>query len=176
MIKNFHQSEIVSNFNHKYKAKLLEFIELLYTKDSKLMAIEDLDDRRRQAAQLAGLDLGSEETKDIIDLQDEKVNDLIFHFMCTQNSNRFNNLINAQNLLWSYQKMLSKPFPENDDEAQKAVSFRSKLSDECDAQTERIDRLMAEIFPKEIKEKAESNIRKLYSHEARLKMSREKSA
>jgi archaellum component FlaC len=169
MIKSFRDSEIVSSFDHKYKVKVLEFIEFLYAKDSILMAVEDMEDRRRQAAHLAGMDPDKEEIKKIIEFMDEKVNDLAFHFMCTNNSNRFNNLLNAQNLLWSYQKMLSKPFPENDEEAQKAVTFRSKLSDECDAQTERIDRLMSEIFPKEIKEKAEDNIRKMYSLEGRLK-------
>jgi len=170
MVKNFRESKICESFSHKYKPKILEFIELLCSQDSKLNSVSDLDERRRQAADLAGLDIDKPGIYEITHLEDEEVNELIFHFMCIQNTNGFNNLWTYQRLLWRYQRMLNKPFPEDEEKQDKALTFRSKLRVECEALEASIARLTIEIFGRgQIADIATDNVRKMYTLESRLK-------
>lgn len=140
----------------------------MYDQGSKLQEVKDLDDRRRRAADLAGLDQNNEETQEFIEGRSEIGNELMFALMVSQNQNRFNNMLSRQNLLWSYQRMLNKPFPDDEAAAEKAVSLRRKLSDECDKLSEKIDVDMNELFG-DGKKFGEGKVRMMYSPEARLK-------
>lgn len=169
MEKRFQDMQVCKDFKHKNKDKILLYIELLYNKKSKLNNIEDLWQRKLEACKQAGL--ASDDMKDIMEMKDLIVNDLIFHYQSYfQNSNKHQKLLSDQQLFWNMQKILNSSIPEGDeDDTEKKMSARNKISENCDQLLSRIDRLLSEIYSQDMIETAEITIRQLMTPEMRLK-------
>lgn len=145
-----------------------KYIELVYSMDSPLNAIEDLLHRKKKAAQRAGYPEGDERAQEIMDMKVDSVNQKIFTFLKKQSSNKFMKLISDQQL---YFKMMEKVLflQEGQDEA--GLSKAAKLSRDADEVMIRISGLYNEIFRSQpaLMQVAERNVTRLLAPEQRIK-------
>lgn len=149
---------------------------MMYDQSSKLQKIENLDARSKEAVRLSGLDPEEGSIYDIINLLHEEANELIYHFHVAVSPNKHQLLSTYQKLFWSYQKTITKQFHTitgGGDEAEKAIKLCSQLSEECDKLITKMDKLQAEVFPKELKKVVEIQVKKSVAQEGYLKLLRQ---
>lgn len=156
--------DVCKDFINKDKTKIIRYIELVYNKESILNGIQNLKERKNEACRQAKLDLGDSSTKKIMNLRNEEVNTLIFHYLSIfQNSNSFHQLCTDQQLFWSIQQILMKPIQTDDeDEIIEKYKKRGALSESADQIKMRINRLYSEIFfSEDFKEIALTQVRQM---------------
>lgn len=172
MIK-FSDMDVCQRFVSKDKNKILSYIERLYAKESPLNNIQNLSERKREAAQQAKLNLKDPEVIEIMDLQNDAVNKLIFAYLSSyQNSNSFHKLCSDQQLFWDIQSILMSPISTDDeDQLMEKYKKRGALSETSDDLLRRINRLYSEIYATEdVQEMAFTSIRQMLRPEERIKM------
>jgi hypothetical protein len=178
MVK-FSDFDVCKKFTHKDKAKILKYVELMYSKDSALNNIQNLKDRKTEACTQAKLNPKEKEMVEIMGMQNLIVNDLIFVYLSQfQSSNSYHQLCTDQQLYWSIQQLLMKPL-EVDDEEELTARYekRAKLSETSDSLIKRINRLYSEIYAiEEVREMAVSHVRQMLRPEERIRMRDEKAA
>lgn len=170
----FKDSAAYRDFSHKSKEKILKYIEAMYTQDSQLNQIMDLEQRKKSACEKAGLNPNDKWVQDMMALKstdaNEKINELIFRFITTQNSNRYIALISNQQLFWKMQHKLMVDY--NDDDELKDLDMQTKLSEKSDQLLDRIEEQMKKIFVDKAEiEMAELKIRSMLPAESRVKRS-----
>lgn len=145
-----------------------KYIELVYSMDSPLNAIEDLLHRKKKAAIRAGYPEGDERAQEIMDMKVDSVNQKIFTFLKKQSSNKFMKLIGDQQL---YYKMMEKVLFLQDGGEEAGLSKAARLSKEADEVMGRISALYNEIFRSQpqLMVVAERNVTKLLAPEQRIK-------
>ena len=174
MVRAFKDSEICKAFTHQDKAKIIEYIEILYNQKSVLNTIENLGDRKIEACLKVGL---NPEDPDVIDnimnFKDEEISSLIFHYLSFyQNNNRFHKLCSDQQLFWNMQRLMYMVLDNDldDQHVESKMKLRANISKESDELMSRIDRLYSEIYgTNDVIQMAELNIRKLLTPEQRLR-------
>lgn len=97
------------------KQEIERYIELMYNQKSSLNSIEDLAERKIQAAVKAKLDPNDPETIKIMELRNEKVRVDIINYLNKNNANAFVKLMSDQQLFWNLQQKLIKPLDDDDD-------------------------------------------------------------
>lgn len=163
MDKNFVEYEAVSNFKHKNKAAILEYISLMYDKKSKLNKIENLEERKLKACSQAKLDSKEEWVIEMMAMKVQEINYLVFIYMgYYQNSNKLHKLLSDQQLFWDMQMKVMDPATP--------MKERMEMSKASDKLLPMIDKGLSEIFGSDdVVNAAEEEIRKIQSLETRLK-------
>jgi len=154
-MKKFSDFPVVKEYQHKEKPKILKYIELMYSKGSDLVKVEDMDERKKLACIKAGIK--PDDHQDLVNLTKESAeSNLVFIYLSYfQNNNKFHNLIASQQLLWRIHKIMMTADDSNIDQA-------IKLGKESDSLCNRIDQLMSEIYgAQEVKEVAATEVRKI---------------
>ncbi len=154
MVKSFRESDICKNFVSKDKAKILDYIERLYSLKSPLNQIDNLDERKLEACQMAKLNPKDEEVKAIMALKNKDVLDLIFYYIeVCENNNVFSSLVSRQQLFSNLQREIMGT------DVKQALEFSNK-SDQLRSQ---IEKDYAELYEKtggkELAEKAQKLVR-----------------
>jgi predicted transcriptional regulator with HTH domain len=167
----FRESEIVRDFNHPDKEKILKYIETMYSEKSDVNEITDLEARKKESCRRAGIDPESELGQTLIYLKDDSVGDLIFDFLSGHNSAKYSQLCADQQLLWEMQRELLKPIDgDNLDDRLKAVEYKDKISVRCNGLLSRINKGYSEVYKYEDEIRmAVRTIHDMLSYEQRLK-------
>lgn len=137
------------------KDSIDKYIELVYSEDSPLNAMEDIVERKKEAAKRAALD--PKLTQDVIDLKDEKSRKRIFEYLSKTQSNNFITLISDQELFWEMQFRKMTPLKEgteDDEKMMKNINLKTTIS----------------IKANELMERIEGMYRRIYKHEPEMKM------
>lgn len=146
------------------KEDIEKYIELMYSQKSTLNKIEDLSERKIQAATKAKLNPEDPEIKNIMELKNEKVRVKIINYLNKNNSNLFVKLISDQQLFWNMQQRLMKPLEDEDD-----TSKLMAISEKSEELVERIEKNYQKLYGQpELVEEAKNVIR-MISPEQRLK-------
>jgi len=171
---NFAESELVKTFEHKFKDKILLYIEKMYNKDSPLNKIPDTGERKRLAMIAAKLDPENEDMIKIMDLEDEAVKDLVFEYLSYyQWSSRFFKLVADEQLLIRMFKQIMTPITDisTDDEfLNKMLISRKNLSVETSQLMSSVERQRSDIYgTDDAKLNSEMRVKKILRPEQRLK-------
>lgn len=155
MVKSFRESDVCKNFVHKSREKIFLFIESLYSLKSPLNQIDNLEERKLEACQIAKLNPQDEEVKAIMALKNDKVLELIFYYIeVCENNNVFSSLLARQQLFSNIQREIM-----NATDVEKAL----KLSEKSDQLRDNIKNDYAELYEKtggkELVEKAQKMVR-----------------
>lgn len=168
----FSDLDICQRFVNKDKAKIISYIELLYSKESTINSIQNLSERKREACKLSKLNPVDQEVISIMDLKHEEVNKLIFAYLSVyQSSNSYHKLCSDQQLFWDIQRILMSPAgTEDEDTLMAKYKKRGELSSTSDELLKRINRLYSEIYTQEDAiDLAVTNIRQMLRPEDRIK-------
>lgn len=137
------------------------YISLLYNKNSKLLRIENLDERRREAARQAGVD-------DQVVGKDKNVEKRIAQYLADQFHVKFALCITKMELLWACLIKLREPLDEDRD-IEDQIKAKGALNDLCDKLDVSFHKLIAEIYPSDMKDSAMDVIKTAMRPEERLK-------
>ena len=144
----------------------------MYSEDSTLISISNLKERKLEAAKKAGLSPTDDFTIDVMELKNDDVNELIFHFQSYyQYDNAFQQLCTDQQLFWDIQEALAKRTDETDLAAiLDSHAKKAKASEFSNDLRKRINALMSEIYKTEDEiEMAATFIPKILSPEQRIR-------
>lgn len=144
--------------------EIKKYVELMYSQKSPLNKIEDLSERKIQAAVKAKLNPEDPDVKNMMELKNEKVRIEIINFLNKNNSNLFVKLISDQQLFWNMQEKLMKPLDDDDDAAKLMV-----ISEKSEELVDRIEKNYQKLYGQpELADEARKVIR-MISPEQRLK-------
>lgn len=155
------KSNYAKSFTHPEKEAVLKYIPLIYSKDSKLQKIENLEERKKQAAKQAGL-----EDLTILELKNKEVNKLIIDYLSEEFNLKFTLLITKLELLWTLIKKLREPM--EDGEIADQVKLKGVLDEMCDRLEASCTKLIAEIYTSEMKDTAMEVVKMSLRPEERL--------
>jgi hypothetical protein len=101
--------------------------------------MQNLEDRKRQAAKKAGLNPDDEKTQEIMLLRNKSVNQQIFDYLARTQSNLYISLVSDQQLYWEIQfdKMAA---------SERTIKEKIALSKEAKIILDRIEYAFREIF------------------------------
>ena len=155
MVKSFRESDICQNFVHKSREKIFVYIESLFSLKSPLNQIDNLDERKLEACQIAKLNPKDDDVKAIMSLKNEDVLELIFYYIeVCQNNNVYASLLARQQLFSNIQREIMTAT-----DGKKALD----LSDRSDQLRNQIKNDYAELYEKvggkELAEKAQKMVR-----------------
>lgn len=122
----------------KLTKNVQQYIELVYSEKSQLNELADLSDRKIEACRIAKMNEDSPESKAIMNMENEEVNEHIFQYIITQNSSDFALLISDQHLFTHQLKMIIDPKTE--------ILLSNKLSEQSDKLLVRIKARMQSLF------------------------------
>lgn len=122
----------------KLAKNVQKYIELVYSEKSDLNQIPDLLDRKMEACHIAKLDAKTQSVTDIIEMKDEKVNEVIFNYLVTHNSYEFTLLLADQHL---FQTQIAQILDPKID-----IIIQNKLSENCDKLLTRIKDRLKSVF------------------------------
>lgn len=144
----------------------------MYDQKSKLNKVQNLQERKEEAAKKAKMDITKKPIQDIMDMKNEDVNRLIFYYLSYfQHNNRFDLLMSDQQLFWNIQKILKDPIEDGLTKEQivEEIDTRAALSKRGHEIQARIDYLYSEIYGGDMEEIAQMEVRKMLTPEIRLK-------
>lgn len=176
---DFKGTEIVKNFKHKFRDKILKYIDAMYSMKSELNKIDSWEERHNQACIKANISSKEDVMIEILNLKNADVNNLIFAYHTTLHNNKYQLLCSKQQLFWQIQRRLVAEIDPmlDEDELDRVSKLRLSLSNRCDELVISIERLKSEIFiVKNVEEMADQKIRQLLTPESRLKMLNQQSA
>lgn len=162
------------------ETQIKKYIELVYSQDSELSKIEDLNQRKKTAIEKVNANITTPDVQDVIHLRNKNINEMIFSFMKENNSNKYALLNSRRQLFWELQERLMKPLTSSykandkdvdiDDEALlKSVNLKTTISDKAEVLLEGIDRLYKQIFIGEEEIEMATTMMKIITPEQRLK-------
>jgi len=154
-MNKFSDLQVVREYQHKDKSKLIKYIEILYSKTSELNKIDNLTERKKEACKRSGI--AYDEDADYITLKkDSTISHLIYCYLsyfC--HSNKHHSLMANQQLFWRMQRVIMEFIDGgNLDEA-------IKMSEKSEALLSRIQRQLSELYgSSDLIEMAETEMRK----------------
>lgn len=151
----------------KLAKNIQTYIELVYSEKSDMNIIQDLGERKKMACEKSKLDYNSDAIQSIVNMKDLIVNEQIFEFLRTQNSNDYVLLISDQHLFWELMQRNAKPMAESGDAELKDCDLKLKISEKCEPLLDRIKARYKSIFIGEAEQKVAEN--KMKTAEQRLK-------
>lgn len=164
----------IDSFTHKDKDKILKYIALLYDERSELNQIMDINERKIKACTDAGLDSNSKTGQELINLSNEKINQVVFYHLSRNNHNKYVQLCADQHLFWEMQMEILKPIEATEkDERLKEVEYKDKISVRSGALLQRVNQLYNEIYKGDAETQiAVKTIHDMATYEQRLKKRR----
>lgn len=131
--------------------KLIRFIMVLYDKKSPLIKqLTNISQRKNEAAIVAGYSLttDADTLKGLFEFTDFELQMLAIEFLKDQNDMYWSMIVSNEQTFWEYQKALNASIVSFKDDKQKmdALNVKSKLMDECDKITERVDGYYLKVF------------------------------
>lgn len=170
MVK-FRESDIVKKYNHKDKSKILDYIETMYSKDSKIKRTDSLEDQKKDACSIVGWDF--EKNEDLVNLKDDSFNHLVFTYMSMTQPNKFVLLMSSLQLFWNQQKRMMMAYDgtdEDPDKELKYINLQNTIAEKSHDLLDRVDGLLAEIYKEdESVELAKKQLRPMVKLEERVK-------
>jgi hypothetical protein len=163
----FKDSAVYQKFDHKFKDKILKYMEAMYLQSSDLNHIDDPHDKRKRACIKAGLDFSEKWVLEMSNLSDEDLNTIIFHFINYNNTNRYTNFLANQQLLWRVQGELMKEFKMDDD--LKDFQLKITLSEKSEQLLERVENQKKLIYKSDAEIKMAEKQVQAISVEQRIK-------
>lgn len=141
----------VMAFEHKYKDKIIDFIILLYRKDSPLiLTYPELSQRKSVAALECNLDPQSDYMQSVFLLKEEPVLAIINCFLQrVQSSYTFERMISDMEIFSEFQRAMRSPVPSFDvdpDKQLKAIEIKGKLSAQSKLLEENIKAAWQELY------------------------------
>jgi hypothetical protein len=88
----------------KTSSKLKKYLQAMYSQESELNHVQDLETRKKKACEVAGMPWTAEATQEIVNLKNEEVNSIIFDFLTRENPLEYVQLITDQQLFYDLQK------------------------------------------------------------------------
>lgn len=152
------------------KDEITKYIEHLYDEKSTLNEIQDLSERKKEAAKKAGMDPENKATIDIMNLKNAAVNQKIFEYLTRTQSNNFIALMSDQQLFWEIQ--FDKMTPSESTEAKdrlKDLKIKTAMSKEVRELLDRITYLYREVFRYDDEIKMGAKIIRMRTPEQRIK-------
>lgn len=142
--------EVIS-FSHKDKEKIIDYIILLYDKDSPLIQLySELTYRKTIACEKVGLNPESQLMQDIFCLKNDEVLAIIDCFLQKIQCNyTFESMISDMEIFSEFQRSMRKPVPDfevDPDKQLKAIEMKSKLSSQSKILVENIKSYMNELY------------------------------
>ena len=126
--------------------QLIEYIKLVYGKDSPLSAVTDINERKQ---------IASDKMVITVDAEDEKTRKLILEFMREQNHYKHSFLMTKLELLWESLEVLREPLKKGDDDKRlKNIKLKGDLNDLCSKLIPEVESLYDGIYGEEFKEDA----------------------
>jgi hypothetical protein len=131
--------------------ELIEYIKLVYGKDSSLIAIADINERKQVVSDRLGI---------TVDNEDENTRKLILEFLREQNHYKHALLSSRQELYWESLEVMREPLKKgsDDDKRLKNVKLKGDLNDLCGKLVSEIDSLYESIYGEEFKEEAQKTV------------------
>lgn len=131
--------------------KLIRFIMVLYDKKSPaIKQISNIGQRKNEAALVAGysLTLDADLLKNLYEFTDFELQIIALQFLRDQNDMYWSMIVSNEQTFWEYQKALNQSIVSFKDDKQKmdALNVKSKLMDECDKITERVEGYYLKVF------------------------------
>jgi hypothetical protein len=145
----------------KLAKNVQQYIELVYSEKSNLNEIIDLDERKIEACKVAKMDEKSDESKAIMDMDNQEVSEMIFQYIIRNNSNDFALLMADQQLFTNQIKQILDPKTD--------IVLRNKLSEQSDKLLIRVRTRMQSIFQGSAEVKIASQKLRTMRPEDRLK-------
>ena len=139
----------------KSSIPLIKYIALLYDQKSPMrLKIPDINERKKECAEMAGLPKNSEH---IFNLTDDNTLVYVNAYLRHQSSKVWAILAANEDVLWQYQAELFSPIKDfrNDKDKLQALEIKSKLMGECDAIIKRIEAYEDKLFGDNKDKKAE---------------------
>lgn len=148
-----------------------EYVKVLYSEDSELNHIQDLEQRKLQAARKVGIDPEEESVKSMMALSDKSTNTIIFNHLTQTQSNDYIILISKQQLLWELQRDVMQPSVPIKDAKQRQQDrkLRLQLNKELTEVHEEVDHLYRKIFKHEDVAKMSQGVIRMMTPEQRIK-------
>lgn len=129
------------------KDEVTKYIEVLYSEKSTLNEIQDLAERKKEAAKKAGMDPESKSVIEIMNLKNKAVNQQIFDYLIKTQSNNYIALISDQQLFWEIQFDKMAPSEATDAKDRlKDMKIKTAMSKEVNSLLDRINYLYREVF------------------------------
>lgn len=156
----------------KDKSKIENYIQLVYSKETELIGILDLNDRKLKACSLVGLDPEQPASKEIMALANEDIRLKVFDYLKSSSPLNYIQYISDVQLFWEIQARKMRPLADTPDDelALKNLNLKTTMSAKSEELLDRINKLAKEIFQgTEEMKMAEDKIRKLPTAENRLK-------
>jgi hypothetical protein len=131
--------------------KLVRFIMVMYDKKSPIIRlITNIDQRKKEAAIVAGYDLKHDAPalEDLFSFADKDLQILALQFLKDQNDMYWSMIVSNEQTFWEFQKALNQSINNYKDDKQKmdALNVKSKLMEECDKITERVETYYHKVF------------------------------
>lgn len=129
--------------------KLIRYVMALYDKKSPLIKqITNLDQRKKEAALVAGYDLKFDDVEALFDFTDPELQLLALEFLKEQNDMYWTMIVSNEQTFWEFQKALNQRIANTKDDKQwmDALNVKSKIMDECDRITERVETYYQKVF------------------------------
>lgn len=141
----FKDLPVVQQFQDKDKDKILSYIELVYSPESTLSQIDNLEARKAEAMKQTGL-----EDPTIPILKNDPVNILIHTYLGPYlNDDKYYNYMANKQLFWQMQELLMKPLEMEDTDEEvllKRIKLKSELSEHTDKLLGRMQRQASELW------------------------------
>ncbi len=156
----------------KDKSKIEKYIQLVYSKESELIVIQDFNARKIKACVQVGLDPDQPASKEIMELASDDIRSQVFEYLKSSSPLNYIQYSSDLQLFWEIQARKMRPLADtNDDElALKNLNLKTTMSQKSEELLDRINKLAREVFQGEEEMKmAEDRIRKLPTAEQRLK-------
>lgn len=135
--------------DRKDKDKVIRYIVLMYDKNSPLTKrFSNLENRKREAASLAGFNPEDPSLKAYKEFQDQEFADMVVEFLIHQNNYTWTMLVSNEQTFYEFQKTLlqESSMIRNDKDKISAIASKSKLMEESDKIVERINSYYRQIF------------------------------
>jgi hypothetical protein len=146
------------------------YIELLYSEKSELNEIQNLEERKKEAARLAGMNVEAKSTIQIMTLQNRIVNRQIFDYLTATQRNIYISLISDQQLFWEIEFDKMTPTDKQDRKSRMAdIKAKAAMSKESDSLLNRINYKFREIFRHDDEIKMAGDMVRMMTVEERIK-------
>ncbi len=163
----------------KISKNIAQYIRLVYSENSELNSIADLEERKKKACDKAKLDYKSESVQKIIHIKDKQVNDMIFEHCEKTCTNEMYLLLADQHLFWEQMQILMEPLKKiaedgnteavDDEVMLKRTNLKDAISQKCEKLLERINSRRLLIFKGEQESKMADERIRITRPEDRLK-------
>lgn len=152
----------------KEKDSQQSYIELVYSADSELNKIENLQERKLIACKKSGLDPENEFVKTMMEMTNSKSNILIINYLNKNNDNYYVKLMSDQQLFYNLQRMILDP--EKID-----IDQWLKISEKTEELVERIERYKKKIYKHDQVIEVANKVIRMKTPEQRLREAKEQS-